>query len=263
MKFILLILLLTSCVKKELTPTPDQTNVITEKEIKNVIKVATGEWHPYTTEKREDKGCLLKMVADAFATEGIKIEPTFMPWKVAYKRTKAGLYHASVYWYDSKERREDFLLSDQNVSVEYSHFFYNKNKPLRWSDWKDLKDKTIIINEGFTYSDDFFDLTKKHNVNLYKVFKREQNLKMILKNRADATIFELKSGLKEIENAGAEAQASIVPHKKPVFATKGYVLFSKNNPESKKYLEIFNRGIKKLFSDPKYAQNYRKNCTDF
>ncbi len=79
------------------------------------LMVSTGEWPPYLSSQKENHGCVASMLKDAFAIKGYTLEFTFLPWKRAYLEAKQGHYDLTAYWFDSKQKRQDFLFSKNNI----------------------------------------------------------------------------------------------------------------------------------------------------
>ena len=52
------------------------------------IRITNGEWPPFTSERLPDKGPLSRIVAEAFALEGISVEYGYFPWRRAYDYTR-------------------------------------------------------------------------------------------------------------------------------------------------------------------------------
>ena len=72
------------------------------------IRLTTGEWAPYISEKLEHFGLVSRIVTEAFALEGVKVEYIFLPWKRAYQEALIGKYDGSAVWTRNSEREKGF-----------------------------------------------------------------------------------------------------------------------------------------------------------
>ena len=227
----------------------------------NTIKIAAGEWVPFQGSKLKNYGCIAELISKAFSSQGYKVEYSFFPWKRSYILAKIGKFDGTSYWFDRKDRREDFLFPERNISVERSSFYYKKGSGFSWQKMSDLRGKTIVINDGLTYPQHILDDFKKYNINKFVVNTRVQNFKIIAIGRADVTLIADKMGDDLLSKEPKKIRDLIVKHPRPVVENKGYLLISRKTKRGKKLLQSFNLGFKKVFEDPLYRSNYIKNCS--
>ncbi|MCP4687520.1 MAG: amino acid ABC transporter substrate-binding protein, partial [Desulfobacterales bacterium] len=92
------------------------------------ITLTNGEWPPYMSERLEHHGVVSRIVVEAFALEGVRVEYSFFPWIRALSLAKAGAFDGSVVWWKTPEREKDFFFSDPVLDVRYV-FFHLKSNP--------------------------------------------------------------------------------------------------------------------------------------
>ena len=224
----------------------------------NVVHVATGKWPPYTGRDLPNNGCVNKLITDIFAQEGFEVRYTYMPWRRGYLETQKGNFDATSYWYDSAERRYDFLLPDEPMTIERSFFYFPKSKPFHWEDFSALKERIIVVNNGFTYSEEFDQALIDYNVPQITATHIEQNFQLLLAGRADLTVIAERPGEELLKLLPKEKQAFFGRSDKPAIMYRGYLLI---NRENKHLVHAYNRGFLNLKANREYIQNYEKTCS--
>ncbi|WP_169337050.1 substrate-binding periplasmic protein [Algicola sagamiensis] len=225
------------------------------------IYISTGEYPPYTAKEFPGQGCVNQLISDIYATQGLQVKFIFMPWKRAYIEAKKGNFQASSYWFDSDERRADFMFPDQYVTIERNFFYYPKKVPFDWNEYADMRGRTIVINQGYTYSDAFNEALVTYGVEQIVVTKNEQNFQMLITNRANLTIMGEKTSRVYLEQLTSEERNQIVQHPKPPIVSKGFLLISQSTKVKEKIRSAFNRGYIEVMSDKKYREKYTQECS--
>ena len=240
---------------QESTELPSLDNPPTE------IRIATGQWPPYLSSRQHNQGCVAKLIRDAFAVHHIEVKFAFMHWLKAYARAKSGVFDATAYWFDNPDRREDFLYSEQHITLEDSYFFYNKRAPVEFNDWHDLSGKTIIINKGFQYTDGFFDNLRNFDIRAYTINDEQLNFKMLYLRRGDLTILSEKTSVEFLRRMPQSISQQIAKHTYPPIVNKGYMLFSRNSNVPLYFKHAFDSGLKKIMADAQYQKQYLSQCS--
>lgn len=220
-----------------------------------VVRITTGEYPPWTSEKLKYGGFTNHIIMEAFALEGYMVEFAFYPWKRAYDTAKKGeRFHATSYWYPSDRRREDFIYSD-SLQEDAIVFFHLKNNPLDdWGTLEDLRGKTIAAHEGFTYTDEFWAASEAGVLKVEVAISDEINFRKLLKGRIDLYPSDPLVGQKVLlQKFGVEARESVTYHPKPLTAATGHLLFSKKAKNVEELVATFNRGLATLKSSGRYA----------
>lgn len=62
------------------------------------VKIATGDFPPWTSESLPHGGFINRVVSSAFKLSGVDVEFHYLPWKRALEATKVGQFHASSFW---------------------------------------------------------------------------------------------------------------------------------------------------------------------
>ena len=118
------------------------------------IRIAIGEWPPYTSEKLNGHGIAAKMISEAFAAAGVKVTYVFYPWNRSLELARRGGIEATATWFESADRRADFHLSDPLFDSKFL-LYYLKERPVDWQTIDDLKGLRIGATTGYFYGDAF------------------------------------------------------------------------------------------------------------
>ncbi|WP_051311619.1 substrate-binding periplasmic protein [Zooshikella ganghwensis] len=215
------------------------------------VKIATGEYVPWISEKMQHYGFVSHIISEAFARAGKKgdyaVVFEFLPWKRAFDLTKKGEYPATSAWFYTEERAKHFLYSD-SVMTEKAVFFFLKENPLKsWNTLTDLSDRTIGATSGYSYTDEFWSLGKAGKIKIQTASSDEKNIKKLLAKRIDLFPIGLVTG-KRLLMTKFDKSAHLITYLegKPLIEAKGHLLFSKKYPASEKLLSDFNQGLSKL-----------------
>jgi polar amino acid transport system substrate-binding protein len=215
-----------------------------------VITLTSGEWLPYISEKSPHYGPISRIVTEAFALEGIQVKYVFRPWSRAYAEAAYGSANGSIVWSMAKrytDRRRDFLVSDA-VFDSQSVLFYLKTFP--W-DGKSLAGARMGGTAGYEYTFDKNPLIKMDRAAATDAL----NFRKLLAGRFDLFPASLDVG-RHIMRAelSPEQAAQITWDPKPYNTTQYHLLLNKKDASSGRYLELFNKGLKKLKDSGKYAE---------
>ena len=215
-----------------------------------IVTVATGAYPPYTGKViSPEKTCALYILDTSLKSQGFEMQYHFMPWKRAYKSAKDGKFTLTAYWLDTEERRNDFIFSKNIVATEDYYFVHSKENPLHWKEFSDLTGKRIVINRGWTYTKEFYDNAKKHNVLLREVNQQTQNLRMVLLKRADATILTKPGFQSYLDKLKPSERKGLILVPKLVTRNTGHILFSKNIKNGNEIRDAFDKGYEKMKND--------------
>lgn len=214
----------------------------------DVIEITTGEYPPYMGKDLPHQGSVAHVIREAFKQEDISVSFKFYPWKRAYEMAKSGDFIATAFWFLTDERAQDFYYSKHPVNIDDFSFFYMKNSPMKpWNTVADLKDYTIGITRGYTYSSEFMDMMANQELNTEPVSEDLQNLNKLLLGRIDITPIGTIPGMLLIrQNFSPDEQKLFLIHPKPLKEDFSYLLFSRSHPDAKKWMDIFDQGMEKL-----------------
>lgn len=226
--------------------------------IAQTVNISAGEYRPWLSKDLPGGGFIAQVISESFERSGYQTKIKFLPWKRGYDQAKAGNYAASAYWYPSKKREEHFIYSD-SINKETTHFFYNKDKPLKqWNKLADLGDFKIGATDGYTYTDEFWKAAQLSIINVELANRDELNMAKLIRGRIDLFPVEKHLGFALATTHFQPHMAYLIDfHPKPLLKTTGHLLFSRAHPETTKLVKAFNRGLKELKESGRYEELLR------
>ncbi len=116
------------------------------------IVIVTGNYPPAINEAENDNGYISRLVSDAFALEGIKVEFLFVPWARGLRMTRLGSEACIMYYAKTPAREKSFIFSEPLFEEEWL-FFHLKSTPVKWQKLTDLSRYIIGATLSYTYSE--------------------------------------------------------------------------------------------------------------
>ena len=223
------------------------------------IRIATGEYEPFLSENLKHNGVGLRIIREAFALEGIKVEYGFFPWKRSYNFAKYGDWDATATWANKAGRDKDFYFSDplyQSASV----FFHLKTYKFDWNTLDDLKGISIGATDGYTYPPKFFQAIKNQSLNVDFDSSPVLNYKKLLKGRIEIFPNNIDVGYATLASKFTQQELESVTHH-PRFFTNNptYLIFSKKIKKNIRMRDLFNKGLKRLKNSGKFDQYFMES----
>ena len=77
-----------------------------------IVKIANGEWPPYTSSKLKHGGFLTHIVKEAFETQGYTVQFSYLSWNRGFEMTRLGFFDSTIGWTKNKEREKHFFFSE-------------------------------------------------------------------------------------------------------------------------------------------------------
>ncbi len=217
------------------------------------LKITTGDWPPFCSENN-NQSTALKIITEAFALKGVKVEYVFLPWKRAYLTViNDSEYDASAIWRKSDERLNDYYFSDAVIN-ESTYFFYLKSKPFKWKNYNDLKGIKIGTTIGYSYGEDFDRLKRDKFLMVEETSTDKQNFMKLLHGRIRLFPVEKDVGKYTLNKyfTGEEIKM-ITVDSKPVNISPCYLIVPKRaGSEGLETLRIFNSGLSDLKKSGRY-----------
>lgn len=231
----------------------------------DTIRLANGEWPPWQSRDLKFSGVASKIVSDAFALEGIRVEYGFFPWGRAYKLSEHGTWDGTFLWSFTEERARDHFYSEPIIATQ-KVFFHLKSTKFNWITVNDLKDYPIGLTIENTYGQLIEDGIKSKVLKVQYAESDEVNFRKLLLGRIQLFVTAPEVGYRLLyKNFGAAEVEKIVHHPKPLAKRDYHLILSKKVPENERRLKAFNEGLKKLTESGKldaYLQASQKGEYD-
>ncbi len=227
------------------------------------VRIATGEWAPFTSKDLKHGGVANHIVKEAFKLVGIDTEFGYFPWARSLQYVMDGKWDATGFWSPNTEWEDKIYHSDPIGEIKFV-FFHRKDNPFDWKSVADLiKNKTKIgLTLGYNYENPEFKKEYSEGGKLEKqvqwVSSDEKNFRMLLGGRFDAFPQEISVGFDMIRKMFSTEEAQLITvHPKPLTVTPATLLLSKKVKRNARMFKLFNKGLKQLKDSGRYDQMYK------
>ena len=227
-------------------------------EAEEIVRLTNGEWPPYFSENLPHYGIGSRIVTEAFALEGIRVEYAFFPWKRALATAQSGEFDGAVGWQTNPEREQNFYSSETVWEAPWV-FFHLKTKSFDWNSLADLKSLAIGGTLEYMYTPEFLEAEKAGAITVDRARRDELSWKKLVAGRIDIFPQLLDIGNVQIqEDLDPDARNLITYHPKPLGMHAEQLLLSKKHERNAQLIEIFNRGLQRLKESGKYDQYFEE-----
>lgn len=211
------------------------------------IKVATGEYPPWTSASLPNGGFINHLISRAFKITGIDVEFEYLPWKRAWEATRVGQFNASSFWAEDKERDKEFYYSEQILGDSFVFFYRKDRAPFKWKELTDLQEFKLGATLGYTYTDTFWNLAHSSKLRVSVQNDDLTNLTRLVQGEIDAfPISQLTGEFLLNKNFSQTDKEKLDINLTQLNSNMDYILFTRNIPGNDRYLKLFNLGLKKL-----------------
>lgn len=206
---------------------------------------AEDSWPPFADAAGE--GLSHRLIAKAFALEGIEVDTLVVPYNRGLILTEQGKVNAVFNVAMQQNTRERFLFGEEPLFVATASFYQLSRKATLAADkWSLPKDTRVGIVRGYEYGDEFDSLP---NMVLKIVDNQYQLINLLLTDKVDAVVMYDRVAAQFLDTMGvnSEVRAVIANHSSELF-----VAFDKNNPNSPALAGALDKGLKQLKASGEY-----------
>ncbi len=220
-----------------------------------VLRLANGEWPPYTSQNLPGYGCDSRVVSESFALVGMQVEYTFLPWARGMLLSHNGIVDGAIEWEDTPEHRQSHFISSKPLSKQEWVFFYRKGTSFDWQQLEDLHTKRIGLTIGYAYSNVFKGMQDKYPATFREAASDVLNFKKLLSHRIDLFPIEKTVGQYLLKSKfTAKEQAAIAIHPQPIIEFTPHLLLSRLVNGNDQRMQLFEQGMQQLQESGRYAE---------
>jgi polar amino acid transport system substrate-binding protein len=218
------------------------------------VRLTNGEWPPYLGEHLPHHGVASRIVAEAFALQGVEVRWEFHPWARSLKMAEKGERDGSAVWLHSSERERLFHISDPVVESGY-YLFHRKALEFDWASVEDLRGLRIAGTRGYDYGEAFQRAEADGELQVVRLNSDEQGLRQLLAGRIDVFPLDKVVGFDMLHRHFSPAErARLSFHPLPLRSDNLHLLLSREIPGNAELIERFNRGLAQLRDSGKVSQ---------
>jgi len=218
------------------------------------ITLTNGEWPPYLGQQLPHYGVASRIVAEAFALEGVEVHWEFYPWARALQMAERGQRAGTAVWRHSPERERTFFISEPVVESGY-HFFHRKDRAFAWQKLDDLQGLRVGGTLGYYYGEPFQQAERDKRLQVHRLPSDEMGFRLLLAGRLDVFPMDKVVGFAMLhEHFSAAERAQLSVHPKALRSDPLHLLLSRAVPGNAELMVRFNRGLAQLRKSGKVAQ---------
>lgn len=220
------------------------------------VKIATGEYAPYTSQAMTGKGFFSEIVTASFEAVGITPQYEFYPWARCEYLLENDRVFAIMPYTVTEERKQKYSFSDE-VAASTGRFFYLKSRfpqGLSYQEWSDLKDINLGGTRGYWYEETF----KKAGLDVDYVSSDIVNLRKLKAGRIDAFVMNELQGRAMIKEEFPGQQEAFGVVEKPADQSWLRLMIAPGYPNAAEITQEFNRGLEIIKKNGTYADILEK-----
>jgi polar amino acid transport system substrate-binding protein len=206
------------------------------------VKLAIGDWAPYTSPTDKTGKLAEIIVSEAFKLEGINVSYEYYPWKRSFEMVRDGAADGTFPWNKTADREKDFFIHKEVIASDDGVYFHLKTTKFDWNTLLDLKKYRVGVTNGYKQEA----LYKENGIKADVAPDEVTNFKKLLSGRIDVYQTSKIVGFWTIKNNFSPAEAAqFTSHPKVVENDAYYILFSRKTATGKELADKFDSGFKK------------------
>lgn len=218
------------------------------------VRLTNGEWAPYLGASLPHQGVASRIVAEAFALEGVQVRWEFYPWARSLHLAERGERAGTAVWLRSPERDKRFFVSDPVIETAY-YLFHRKDRPFDWEQVTDLQRLRLGGAIGYDYGSVFQQAEQQRRLRVQRLSNEEQGLRMVLAGRLDAFPMDKVVAFALLNDQFSSAErARLSFHPQPLRSDSLHLMLSREVPGNAELIARFNQGLALLRERGKVAQ---------
>lgn len=206
-----------------------------------VITAAQGTWPPFINGNAKQPGIAVEIVTAAYRNQGYELQFETLPWLRALKSVqKNRIDIIPAIWFTEK-RAKQFSYSHSFLDNEVV-FIKRHNDPYEYSGLESLTGKKVGIIKGYGYDNTFLTATNFEKIDGYSLLV---NLKQLRSNRIDLALAD-KIVAKYTMQKSELSLTNFAFSSTPLSTYPLHIAIGQTNPNAKRYLDIFNKGLDEI-----------------
>ena len=211
-----------------------------------VVRLATLEWAPYTSQTLKHQGATTEVVRRAFKAMGYELQIMFYPWERAVKMGSDGSYDLDGFFpeYYREDVNDGVVFSDP-VGYGPLGFAERVNRVIDWNKLEDLTPYTIGTVQGYANTLEFDERVAEQTLNVSEAMTDVTNLMKLVYGRVDLSVIDqhVFAYLLATNPELNAVQDQLLFHQTLLEIKSLYVCFNEGSAD---LAEILNQGLAKI-----------------
>ncbi len=220
---------------------------ITHADQSQIIKLTSGDWHPFLSPNLKSGGYVADIAIQAFKAVDYEVEFGYFKWSESLKLARtSNNWHGSLIWVKNDDRQKDFAYTDPIVVLS-TVFFFNKSERFVWKTLDDLEGYKIAVTKSYHYGSDFHKLANQNYFTTTQVATDLEGLSLVANLEVTAFPLVREVGLYYKHTSRTKAIFEGVKfHPNPLSTKPHHIIISKRYPNAVRWAFKFNEGLKRI-----------------
>ncbi|MCG8572882.1 MAG: transporter substrate-binding domain-containing protein [Spirochaetes bacterium] len=219
----------------------------------NKVILTTHDWPPYTASDN-GKGIVTEIVIAVFEKAGFEVEIIKLPWLRGERNVNEGEIFAIFPYISTDNRKKTYDFSDPLISSSQNFFYLSKLGNITYQSFSDLRNFAIGGVFGFAY----IPLIEREGIELDLAPTDEAAIAKLYLGRVDLSAHEELVAWYIINKLYPGKIHQFKTIEKPILKVDYRLMVSRNYPNSKQILKIFNQSLKKFIKTNAYKSVLKK-----
>lgn len=207
----------------------------------DAVKLSTGEYEPFTSEKLPEGGPFADIVKRAFSESGYGVKVDFLPWKRGYAEALGGQFDGTFPYARTVDREKDFMFSESFYTVD-RRMYYRSESGVNPEDIATLKGKQFCSPLGFTIYKEVSGLVESKELSVQSPPDLVSCAKMLSVGRVD--FFVATADVADVVLEKADMKGKFL--NKLFGKNENFLIVPKANPKAQEIIAAFNKGVAAL-----------------
>lgn len=225
----------------------------------DTIRIACEEWPPYSSQSLKHNGLMMRIITEAYATQGVDVQFQFFPAPRVLQLVKSGEWDATGGWTPTAARAEDYYFSDPLLE-ERMVLFHLKSRTFDWQSIEDLIGLEIGLVYGFFYGNAFEQAYRGGLLTTQVEHSDLLNFRKLIDGRVDLVPKNLEAGISLLQSQFTPEEAALITwHPQALDEGPLVLMFSRARERNARMAEIFNKGLETIKQDGRYEQFFMES----
>jgi ABC-type amino acid transport substrate-binding protein len=216
------------------------------------LEIAVHPWAPWAGAELTSLGIAPRLTSEILTQEGTQLHYNFMHWSKALEKLSDKKVDAAIIWVSNDMALDQFLVSEPLVQPRAA-LYYRNDKPFK-AELHQLKNIRMAWQKDYVYNNKTYKQLTNHVITGIPVKDEAGGLNAVLTQKADVFLAPFDSSKHawkklpdtDIKRLGYKLQEEYFPAL--------CLVINADQSDSKAFMQKFNKDMKRLHQDGRYAR---------
>jgi len=212
------------------------------------IRLAAGEWPPFSGESLVDHGIACRIVEAAFAESGMQVEFSFLSWRRGFELAKRGKMDGAILW-AAPDANDPDLVGSSTVIISDVIVLHRRDVPVDMAHLEQAARTRVAYPNGYGYEDipAFRHLLTLAHPRPVVLNDDRDAVQALLNNRIDLYPIDRLVAIYLLNQSGPPRWQSVLElSSTPLSSETLVVVISRTLPDHDRIVASLNRGLASL-----------------